>query len=405
MVATYAAYADPTSGAAKALVDTVSMLRAAGWRCSARTGPRFDRNKGFQPRDVATYLRDQGLRPKATTSLNVGVKHQLIHYRHEETPVIAFVPRDSGTGVPSAKDAAAFVAWVERELDANRPDVLVTYGGGRYHEPIRGILDAAARRRIPVVFWLRNEHYTDLGYLDLFRMVSGIVVPSRFLGEYYADKLGIRATRISSPVKWDRVLAPADAPRDALVFVNPSVDKGARVAARIFEELQRRAPRLPLLVVESRAGAEELFASGAALDRGRIEVMANTSDPRDFFRRTRVLLCPSVWTEASLRLGVEGMINGVPVVASTRGGIPETLARAGILLDLPRRALPPSRALPTADEVRPWVDVLLRLWEDQAFYESECRRAQSAREAFAWGPLSEQVVSYFSNISLKGSHE
>ena len=46
MVASYVAYSDPMSGAAKSLIETIGILREAGWACSALTGPRFDSNKG-----------------------------------------------------------------------------------------------------------------------------------------------------------------------------------------------------------------------------------------------------------------------------------------------------------------------------------------------------------------------
>ena len=127
------------------------------------------------------YLRQQGFRPKLSSSLNIKVKHTLLDYTHDRTPVTTYAPVHSGTGPPSAEDSAGFVSLVERQLDTQRPDVIVTYGGGKFVAPTRGVLQAAAARGIPVVFWLRNEHYAYDGYKAFFDLVAGTIVPSPFL--------------------------------------------------------------------------------------------------------------------------------------------------------------------------------------------------------------------------------
>lgn len=395
MVASYVAYSDPMSGAAKSLIETIGILRDAGWTCSALTGPRFDTNKGVRPPGALPYLRQQGFRPKLSSSLNIKVKHSLLDYTHDRTPVTTYAPVHSGTGPPSAEDSAGFVSLVERQLDTQRPDVIVTYGGGKFVAPTRGVLQAAAARGIPAVFWLRNEHYAYDGYKAFFDLVAGTIVPSPFLRDYYRQHLGIEATSIPPPVRVESVRAPEGSPRDALVFVNPSFEKGACVAARIFGELQTRGPHIPLLVVEARGSAENVFSAGVPLERERIEVMTTTPNPIDFYRRARVLLCPSVWAEAFMRVGVEGLVNGVPVVASRRGGIPQTLSEAGIVLDIPAAYTEKSRVAPTAAEVQPWVDAILRLWDDDAFYESECRRAERASHAYSWESIALEVLAFF----------
>ena len=50
--------------------------------------------------------------------------------------------------------------------------------------------------------------------------------------------------------------------------------------------------------------------------------MPFTPDPRDFypavFARTRLLLMPSLWLESFGLVAAEAMLNGIPVLASTR---------------------------------------------------------------------------------------
>ena len=64
-----------------------------------------------------------------------------------------------------------------------------------------------------------------------------------------------------------------------------------------------------------------------------IEVLDPVVDIDEIFRRTRVLLVPSLWAEARSRIVVEAMLRGVPVMAADVGGIAE--AKMGVPYLLP----------------------------------------------------------------------
>jgi glycosyltransferase involved in cell wall biosynthesis len=87
------------------------------------------------------------------------------------------------------------------------------------------------------------------------------------------------------------------------------------------------------------------------------------------------------------------------VLASDRGGLPETLGDAGFVFTLPEQLFAAGRAaVPTAREVAPWVAVIERLWDDPAF---EARhRALARAEAKRWNgePLSEQYQQFFEGV-------
>jgi len=68
--------------------------------------------------------------------------------------------------------------------------------------------------------------------------------------------------------------------------------------------------------VESRACTDELGRFG--LDLSQVENlhwMANTTDPRDFYRVSRIVLVPSLIENAAL-VAREALANGIPVLAS-----------------------------------------------------------------------------------------
>jgi glycosyltransferase involved in cell wall biosynthesis len=170
-----------------------------------------------------------------------------------------------------------------------------------------------------------------------------------------------------------------------VTFVNPLPEKGVYPFVRIAHELGRRRPDIPLLVVEGRGTRAHLAACGLGRDAAvNVRLMPNTADPRHFWCLTRVALMPSLWCESLGLVAVEAMINGIPVIASDRGALPETLGDAGILLPLPDRLTPETRVAPTAEEVEPWVDAIIRLWDDPGWYEEHGNRARY--EARRWHP-------------------
>ena len=189
------------------------------------------------------------------------------------------------------------------------------------------------------------------------------------------------------------------ATRAYLTFVNPSHEKGVYVVARIADELGRRRPDIPILIVEGRGSERTLADCGLDLRRhGNVFLMGHTPDPRQFWGVTRVCLLPSLWWENQPLVAIEAMVNGIPVIGSDRGGIPETLGDAGIVLSLPDRLTPATPSLPTADEVAPWIEAIVRLWDDEPAYREQRQRAWS--EARRWDPdvIEPRYIRFFEEM-------
>jgi glycosyltransferase involved in cell wall biosynthesis len=169
---------------------------------------------------------------------------------------------------------------------------------------------------------------------------------------------------------------------------------------RNSDSRNKRRPDIPLLLVEGRDTSDALARLPVDLSTlTNLNRMANTPDPRDFYRVSRVVLMPSLWRESLGRVAIEAMANGIPVMASDRGALPETLGNAGFVFMIPKRCTPSSGAVPTAQEVAPWVAAIERLWDDPAF---EARhRALAKAEARRWN--IERVAGQYADFieSLK----
>jgi glycosyltransferase involved in cell wall biosynthesis len=58
-------------------------------------------------------------------------------------------------------------------------------------------------------------------------------------------------------------------------------------------------------------------------------------DPAVFYGQVDVVVIPSLWHEAFGRIAIESLAHGIPVIASSRGGLPEIIqdGATGIIVD------------------------------------------------------------------------
>jgi glycosyltransferase involved in cell wall biosynthesis len=88
---------------------------------------------------------------------------------------------------------------------------------------------------------------------------------------------------------------------------------------------------------------------------GNITLHPPRNDMRALYARARLLLAPSQWEEAWGRVATEAQINGIPVLASDRGGLPESVGPGGVLA-------------PHDASMDVWQEAFSRIWDDEDRY-------------------------------------
>lgn len=197
----------------------------------------------------------------------------------------------------------------------------------------------------PSLLYLANSPFTAQRWQALYGIDCAVVAPVVAPEPYLAAHTG------------DRVL-----------FVNPTPIKGVE---RLFA-LAAACPELPFLVMESWHIDPHWRAHclNRAAQLGNVEWHGPTSDMREVFARTRVLLMPSVWEESFGRTVVEAQLNGLPVLASQRGALPELVGEGGCVLA-------------TEAPIEAWAQALRELYDPvtSAGYRAAARRQAQAHVA------------------------
>ena len=357
---------DFSSGAAIATCDALELLARSGFDCRAFCASKVDR---ADDTNFEQLLADLQI-PVQVQQRPVGpYVARLLWARKGSIPVTVFRTASTVVAQWSPEEFQVFLAALEQSFDDIKPDLLLTYGGDL---AAQAVMELAKRSGITVVFGLHNFGYEDV---RVFRNVDYVVVPSEFAKSYYSERLGLACQVLPYAIDWSRVTVERRTPQ-YVTFVNPQPAKGVFVFARIAEQLARRRPDIPLLVVESRGAASWLEQTGLDLSWAtNLNAMEHTHDPRDFYAVTKLLLVPSLWNESFGLVAAEAMINGIPVLASNRGALAEIVSDAGFQFDIPARYTPETALVPMAEEVEPWVETIIRLWDDKDLYQQRSERA------------------------------
>jgi hypothetical protein len=221
-----ACYLDNANGASVASRALMEALARRGFPVEILCGPILELRYEV---DLDGFLAARAMALERCNSHGASPAH--LASEHRGVPVTLML----GLALPrsyTAEETGEFLRLFEVVSARFRPDVLVSYGGG----PLtRELFRQAKSRGVVTVFTLHNLRYGDP---TAFADVDAVLVASRFAAEHYKATLGLRCTVLPNLIDWERVRVLDRRPRYA-VFVNPTVEKGVGVLARIADELGR----------------------------------------------------------------------------------------------------------------------------------------------------------------------
>lgn len=142
-------------------------------------------------------------------------------------------------------------------------------------------------------------------------------------------------------------------PQSAWIHVNPAAVKGIDFTI----ELAKALPNEKFWIVGN--WGAEMPASLPA----NIQTVDRQASLRTLFSEAKGLLVPSRWQEAFGRLPLEAMSCGLPVIASDRGGLPESVGQGGVLLPLDQKLWIEAMTQPESFW-RPQIEAGYRQFED-----------------------------------------
>jgi glycosyltransferase involved in cell wall biosynthesis len=347
---------DPSSGAARSVATFLSYLSRSGHECQTLTGSIYDKPLSENPIE---NIQANGAMPVQSERGELNIWRQDIGgVQHLIFPTLI-----SNRSYVPARDELKIFRHALTYLDLKKPDVFMTYGNGLLE---RGLLREARDRGIATFFYLAHPGYREEG---VFKDVDQVFTDTEATRALYDERFNFGAYAIGKFIIKPRIPGNAS-PQVYATFINPASEKGVTLFYRIAQIAEKELPELKFLVVESRtslAQADERLNTGFS-KLSNIVRIGLQQDMGRVFGMTRILLMPSLWHESGGRAAIEALSLGIPVISTNRGGLPETLGNAPIMLSVGPDLMENPKLLPDESAARPWIEALAKLLTNQEFY-------------------------------------
>jgi|YNPMSStandDraft_1061717.scaffolds.fasta_scaffold00812_7 glycosyltransferase involved in cell wall biosynthesis len=371
LLASGASYLPPRGGATRSNLTWLKRLVACGHECRAVVGALADE----EARRLQLVQEQISFRLRAGAA---GVEEA------EHDGVILF----------SCHEPARRLRVLRTQIAEFRPHWVLVSSEDLGHVLLREAFRGAPGRVVylahtPQWFPFGPESWNrDPEAASLLKGAAAIVAIGRHMARYIETHLGRPAAVVHPPIyppppwpRWGRF------GQGFVVLVNPCAVKGIS----IFLELARRFPGEPFAVVPGWGTTSGDRQALSALPN--VSFLPNFADIEELFRRTRVLLMPSLWYEGFGLTAMEAMLRGVPVLASDSGGLREAMEGTDGVVpvspivryepDYDEHALPRPVFAPT--DIAPWERALARLLCDREAYEQAANAARRRAELFVSG--------------------
>lgn len=257
-------------------------------------------------------------------------------------------------------------------LDNFKPDFVMGFGTGMISMTS---FAEAQRRGIVTIYPVLNGNHGNYAFPN----TDLILTDSHASANLYFRRDQIRM--IPTGQLFDPVYCISNKRKPKYItFINPSFEKGLSIFAKLAQYCQKAHPDLRFLVVNSHGNFAEniqyLHTKGNKDDHplkpqdfDNVDMTPATNNMKPIYTVSKVLVTPSLWWESWGRVASEAVLNNIPVLGSTSGGLKEATFGAGIHLDAPEHCIKDNLSLPDDEEIKPWAQALERLvnedWEQQ----------------------------------------
>lgn len=213
------------------------------------------------------------------------------------------------------------------------------------------LVDELIKNNIRTVVYLRDVEFRTHGGRYSPHQNLKFIANSQFTANEFFKNFGLKAKVLHPLVVYSEYKVVSN--KSKVLFINPIDIKGVDLAFSLAEA----NPHIPFLFVESWpiSDKEKKRLITRVARNKNIEWKEKQVNMKSIYSQAKIMLVPSRWHEAWGRVVTEAQVSGIPALASSRGGLSESVNEGGILLD-------------PDDSIEKWSSALNKLWFDEEYY-------------------------------------
>lgn len=179
-----------------------------------------------------------------------------------------------------------------------------------------------------VVLYARDVEFHKNRENLIINKYTRFLANSNFTRNKLKEKYAVDATVIPPLINTQNYKVPLNG--ESVVHVGLSSEKGVEISY----QLALKRPDIRFIFVESWPLSNNDFHKYQYKFQNLKNVMLLRRTPKmkQIYEKAKILLAPSVWEEAWGRVITEAQVSGIPVIASNRGGLPESVGFGGLIV-------------------------------------------------------------------------
>jgi len=272
-----------------------------------------------------------------------------------------------------------FHSKLEEEIKTFQPDIVWTQ---LEYSPL--VVQVSQNHNIPVVFFVHDICPENQWTFNKFQRKDGVSVffNSKFTYDKYHKhcQLANRHSQIIyPPIQPENYKVKKTG--NMITVINPIKNKGGKIIEKLISSL----PNKEFLIVEGWKNPKE---EGLFFEKfSNVQVQKYGVDMKKVYKKTYVLVFPTLLKEGFGRVVVEAGISGIPTIASNVGGVKEAVGNGGILIDDTE-----------IENVTKWKESILELYNNKSTYKALSKSAHKHSRSFKISSLYPKLMREMKKI-------
>lgn len=256
-------------------------------------------------------------------------------------------------------------------LNSITPDIIIIQGGYLYNE----LIESLALHSIPIVSYLHTPDRLLEKKLKIRPAHLTYIANSQFTADAHKDK----TTSLIAPPIIEIDNYKVISTKTNMLFINPSKHKGVDIVLKLSQYFKNYT-----FDIVCATKAQYFDLENVVSEYLNINLHKPVNDMRIFYSNTYILLCPSQCDETWGRVATEVQVSGIPVLASNRGGLPESVGDGGLLIN-------------DDSLIEKWCESLQKIIDNYDIY-SKNAAARSKREDISHASIVSKLIAHFEEV-------